>query len=95
MVAVGCNSRGSRAGASVEDVGEGCIGCIGEGCTGCTGEGCTGYISEGCRRIRDWGVASIALASFSVPCGEAYIAILALTLGRRLRLAIIKTKVIV
>jgi hypothetical protein len=67
LVVVGYSSRSgrARAGSSVEDASKGYI----------------SYTSKGCRKIEDWGVVSIALASFSVPCKEAYVAILALILG--------------
>jgi hypothetical protein len=58
-VAVGYNSRGGRASAGVEDVGEGYTGCTSEGCTGYTGEGYTGYTSEGCTGCTSEGCCRI------------------------------------
>jgi hypothetical protein len=52
-------------------------------------------VSEDCTSYTSKGYTSYTSESFSVPCKEAYAAILALILGRRLHLAIIKTKVIV
>ena len=45
MVIVGCNSRGSKAGASVEDISKGYISYI--------GKGYISYTSKGCCKIRD------------------------------------------